>query len=165
MGTPGWAAPECAMGHGAVRGSDVFSFGIIVWEVLTFLQPSVAVTRDENTPAHVLEILEHEKGEVTSPVHAQADRASLVSVCESFKARALLCEMNLRPPIPTILPPSLGALLSRCWHKAPIERPDFDEVLSELDQDTLFYIFDHLTIPFAVFDQEEEEMVVGTGKL
>ena len=59
----------------------------------------------------------------------------------------------------------MGALLSRCWHKAPIERPDFDEVLSELDQDTLFYIFDHLTIPFAVFDQEEEEMVVGTGKL
>jgi serine/threonine protein kinase len=163
MGTPGWAAPECAMGHGAVKASDVFSFGIIMWEVLTFLQPSVVVARDEQTPVHVLEILDHEKEEVASPVHAQADRAVLVCVCEPFKAKSLLCDLNLRPPIPAILPPSLETLLVRCWDRAPAERPDFDEVLRELDQDTLFDIFDHVTIPFDVFDKNEG--VVGTGKL
>ena len=43
VGTPGWAAPEAIEGR-AVRPSDVFSFGTMLWEVLTWRPPSVLVT-------------------------------------------------------------------------------------------------------------------------
>ncbi len=163
MGTPGWAAPECAMGHGAVKASDVFSFGVIMWEVLTFLQPSVAVQTDEYMPPHAREILSHEKEEVglvTSPAHA--DRSLLVSVCDAVKARVFLCDMDLRPPIPAILPPAIDLVLQKCWDKNPTKRPDFDSILSELDQDGLFEVFDHLKIPFDIyFEEEGEENIIG----
>ena len=45
-GTPGWAAPECTkeQGGGSTKSSDVFSFGIIFWELLTWRPPSVFVS-------------------------------------------------------------------------------------------------------------------------
>jgi serine/threonine protein kinase len=43
-GTPGWAAPECIRELGSTKSSDVFSFGIIFWELLTWRPPSVFVT-------------------------------------------------------------------------------------------------------------------------
>lgn len=44
IGTAGWAAPESMLGKGASKMSDVFSFGIVVWELLTWRAPSVLVT-------------------------------------------------------------------------------------------------------------------------
>lgn len=46
VGTPGWGAPEALMGIGSSRLSDVFGFGIILWELLTWRAPSVLITRD-----------------------------------------------------------------------------------------------------------------------
>ncbi len=42
MGTAGWAAPEAIQGA-AKRASDVFSYGIMLWELLTWRPPSVLV--------------------------------------------------------------------------------------------------------------------------
>ncbi|CAI5514424.1 unnamed protein product [Closterium sp. Naga37s-1] len=39
-----------------------------------------------------------------------------------------------RPTIPASLPESLRSLIERCWHKSPKERPEFSEILSELDR-------------------------------
>ena len=46
MGTPGWAAPELVLGEGVSKASDVFSFGIILWELLTFRAPSVLINME-----------------------------------------------------------------------------------------------------------------------
>jgi len=43
VGTPGWAAPECLEGSMATKSSDVFSFGIILWELCTWIHPSIHV--------------------------------------------------------------------------------------------------------------------------
>jgi serine/threonine protein kinase len=43
-GTPGWAAPELIVGKGVSKASDVFSFGIILWELLTWRVPSIMVS-------------------------------------------------------------------------------------------------------------------------
>jgi serine/threonine protein kinase len=43
-GTAGWAAPEVITGKGSSRASDVFSYGIILWELLTWRCPSVLIT-------------------------------------------------------------------------------------------------------------------------
>ena len=44
MGTAGWAAPEMILGKGASKSSDVFSFGIVLWELLTWRVPSILIT-------------------------------------------------------------------------------------------------------------------------
>jgi serine/threonine protein kinase len=43
-GTAGWAAPETILGKGATKASDVFSFGIVLWELLTWRVPSVMIS-------------------------------------------------------------------------------------------------------------------------
>ena len=43
VGTPGWGAPEAIMGIACSRYSDVFGFGIILWELLTWKCPLVFV--------------------------------------------------------------------------------------------------------------------------
>lgn len=56
MGTAGWAAPEMILGKGGTQASDVFSFGIILWELLTWRVPSVLITvevlRDNSVKNH-----------------------------------------------------------------------------------------------------------------
>jgi serine/threonine protein kinase len=43
-GTAGWAAPETILGKGATKASDVFSFGVVLWELLTWRVPSVMIS-------------------------------------------------------------------------------------------------------------------------
>lgn len=43
VGTPGWAAPEALLGGEAGKPADVFSFAIVVWELLTWFPPAVLV--------------------------------------------------------------------------------------------------------------------------
>ncbi len=42
-GTPGWAAPESMLSKGSTIKADVFSFGIILWELLCWRHPMVQV--------------------------------------------------------------------------------------------------------------------------
>ena len=36
---PRWLAPEVLTGHSATAASDVFSFGVVLWELLTWQLP------------------------------------------------------------------------------------------------------------------------------
>lgn len=46
VGTPGWAAPEAIMGLSCTKMSDIFGFGIILWELCTWRPPLVLVYRE-----------------------------------------------------------------------------------------------------------------------
>ncbi|CAI7882828.1 unnamed protein product [Closterium sp. NIES-53] len=98
VGTYRWMAPE-AFGTSpwpVTHKADVYSFGIVLWEVLTGGVPF-------------------------------ADYSPL-------QAAVAVALNGARPTIPASLPESLRSLIERCWHKSPKERPEFSEILSELDR-------------------------------
>ncbi|CAN0400137.1 unnamed protein product, partial [Discosporangium mesarthrocarpum] len=45
-----------------------------------------------------------------------------------IQAAFAVARQGLRPKIPPGTPPSLAALISRCWHPAPSVRPTFMQV-------------------------------------
>lgn len=60
----------------------------------------------------------------------------------------------LRPEIPLYVPEVMAALMKRCWHKDPNERPEFSEVLKVISfvpfiiSATLFGLFTSLQATF-----------------
>jgi serine/threonine protein kinase len=165
IGTPGWAAPECVFGAGATKRSDVFSFGVIMWELVTFMQPSVMVLREENLSPHVARLLPQEAtpppslpGVVNSPVHTPGGEEKVtrgtvaVSICDPLRASTFLCELNYRPPVPALLPPALGAMMQKCWVEKHTERPHFEDILKELERADLYHAFDGLSLPLSIYD-------------
>ncbi|CAI5534163.1 unnamed protein product [Closterium sp. Naga37s-1] len=98
VGTYRWMAPE-AFGTSpwpVTHKADVYSFGIVLWEVLTGGVPF-------------------------------ADYSPL-------QAAVAVALNGARPTIPESLPESLRSLIQRCWDKTPKERPEFSEILTELDR-------------------------------
>lgn len=98
VGTYRWMAPE-AFGTSAwpvTHRSDVYSYGIVLWEMVTGGIPF-------------------------------ADYSPL-------QAAVAVALNGARPLIPGNCPGSLKSLIERCWHKVPKERPEFSEVLLELER-------------------------------
>jgi serine/threonine protein kinase/Flp pilus assembly protein TadD len=53
-GTPGYMAPELFYGGSPSKASDVFSFGVVIVQILTGKLPSLPSKRVKGTPAHAL---------------------------------------------------------------------------------------------------------------
>jgi serine/threonine protein kinase len=196
VGTPGWAAPECIEGLAATKTSDVFSFGIILWELCTWLHPSVhvPVTDLTSAPLSLLPGIEdwvglsnaghagagagggadhhhHQNHQGSSssqrnrlslsrilsglvgedPDSLRAGKATretfdkrisqlnpmqlvLIDTCEKQRARALMLDLNKRPPIPAQCHPVLASVMLRCWSTDQSSRPTFADIIVDLQR-------------------------------
>ena len=105
--SPRWLAPELLRGEDAGRPSDVYSFGIIMWELLTWQLPWAG------TGAH------------TIPVKVvQGDRPAVPD-------RGRLPGPNnhaFREGVYAYI-----ALMCRCWSDDPRDRPGFADVVRDLE--------------------------------
>jgi len=96
-GTPLWMAPEVMLSLELDEKTDIYSFGIVAWEVLSGGNP-----------------------------FEEYDDYDL------FKDA--ICELHVRPPIPSTMPAPLATLLQQCWAASPKVRPSCAEVLRALDR-------------------------------
>jgi len=94
VGSVQWAAPEVLLGQAYSNKCDLWSFGVVCWEVLT-----AAVPFDG-----------YEQTTVATKVAME----------------------GMRLPVPPSAPVRMLKLMARCWKTAAEERPDFQEVESEL---------------------------------
>ena len=114
-GTPGWIPPEELLGQAITTKADVFSFAMILWELLTCEEPFADRLRGPGVSESV-----------------QSMRQMEISV------------QNLRPEIPDNLrqlfniPEEqwtvLVGLIEKCWKTDAFERPDFAEVKTALEK-------------------------------
>lgn len=106
-GTILYCAPEVFQGMHYERSFDVYSFGIVLWEVLNRL-----VT-----------------GQYQRPYQEFANELRF-----DFQIVIQVTQNNLRPTIPGQSPDVLAALVEECWNRDSNERPDMPEVCDVLQE-------------------------------
>ncbi|XP_023662197.1 tyrosine-protein kinase JAK1-like [Paramormyrops kingsleyae] len=105
-----WYAPECLLHCKFYRASDVWSFGVTMYELLTYCEP-------EKSPMQVfLNMIGRTQGQMTV--------TRLVKILEEGK----------RLPCPPNCPEKVYTLLTKCWKSAPEERIDFKGLIKEFEK-------------------------------
>ncbi|KAG2422828.1 hypothetical protein HXX76_015770 [Chlamydomonas incerta] len=110
MYSPRWQSPEYLEGKEYATATDVFSFGVVLWEVVTLQTPwESELHQYENKGLKVLE-----------PVFIHEE------VVTKNKRLAFPEPATLEPALPELA--QLVALCERCWHKDPRSRPRMTEL-------------------------------------
>ena len=99
---PAWSAPEILRGHDYNEKVDVYSFAIVIWELLTRKIPYKDV---------------EELKQFEDPHEAIA---------------FAVAEHEMRPEIPEWCPEPLGTLMEHCWSDDNYSRPDFNGIIKYL---------------------------------
>lgn len=94
-GTYRWMAPEMYKHKPYGRKVDVYSFGLLLWELVTGSLPY-----EDMTP---------------------------------LQAAFAVVNKNLRPAIPLSCPAALKRLIEQCWSWSPEKRPEFQQIVSILE--------------------------------
>ncbi|KAK9837125.1 hypothetical protein WJX81_004755 [Elliptochloris bilobata] len=102
---PRWLAPEVLVGGGHTPASDVYAFGIVMWEVLTCLLPWGNCS----------------PWQVVINVTKRGKRPDVPPAAELVGPRFDLAAMSC-----------YVALMKRCWTENPAARPDFGEIACAL---------------------------------
>lgn len=102
-GTPQWLAPEVGEGEVYSKAADVFSFGVVLWEIAARQLPYA----EDNIINPSLFMAQISKG--LRPPLGSIQAAANLEVSDRFMA-----------------------LVVRCWHPSAGQRPSFDLILAEL---------------------------------
>mmetsp|Transcript_112393 Transcript_112393/g.168225 ORF Transcript_112393/g.168225 Transcript_112393/m.168225 type:complete len:469 (+) Transcript_112393:64-1470(+) len=97
-------APEIYFGKNFSEQSDLYSFGIVLWEIVNRLL----------------------KGKYEQPF-SDSDEISF-----HFQVIVQSAKKNRRPAIPSTCPTSIVELMQRCWHKEPSQRTSVYQVSEDL---------------------------------
>ncbi|KAG6747049.1 hypothetical protein POTOM_049425 [Populus tomentosa] len=151
-GTYRWMAPEMIKEKHHTKKVDVYSFGIVLWELLTALIPFDNMTPEQAAFAvcQKLDISIPQpcsNGNVPLLLRGYHDWSPDVFLSHSsqFSTHASNCGQhddgnedmvvvqNARPPLSPKCPLAFSHLINRCWSSNPGKRPHFDEIVAILE--------------------------------
>ncbi|EMS64397.1 Serine/threonine-protein kinase HT1 [Triticum urartu] len=147
-GTYRWMAPEVIEHKPYDHKADVFSFGILLWELLTGkipyeyltpLQAAVGVVQKTWILTQFIISTNHNNDRICFGL-LRTDNITWFEFLLSHDIMGfqdmisvnILLGMGLRPTIPKNAHAKLAELLQKCWQQDPAERPDFSEILEAL---------------------------------
>ena len=113
-GSPAWTAPEVLRGLQYDESADVFSFGIVLWEILSRKPPY--------------------EGMSPNVIIGKGKQLSLDTI-NRFSNHLLLSvipENGMRPSIPEGSDPAYVRLMTQCWDDVPSRRPSFHQIIETL---------------------------------
>ncbi|GLI68459.1 hypothetical protein VaNZ11_012881, partial [Volvox africanus] len=103
--SPRWQSPEYLAGHDYSCPTDVFSFAVVIWEVVTLQRPWDAELQD-------------------------ARCESMAMIRMYAEGKRLEFPKNVQPDLPVLQ--QIKELCERCWLEEPQERPSMRQVADEL---------------------------------
>lgn len=104
-GTVHWIAPEILSGGVAGKSSDVWSFGVVMWELVTHQKPYEEFKFASQVQDHV-----SGGGRLSLPIESPAEYAALFSSCYTTEA-------HLRPTFDDIVARLRQIQISRSWRR------------------------------------------------
>ncbi|MEQ2184544.1 Ephrin type-A receptor 3 [Goodea atripinnis] len=105
-----WTAPEAIAYRKFTSASDVWSYGIVMWEVISYGERPYWEMSNQDV----------------SPKHAN------ITPCSVFVIKAI--DEGYRLPAPMDCPVVLHQLMLDCWEKGRSDRPKFGQIVTILDK-------------------------------
>ena len=120
---PRWVAPEVLAGGPASAAGDVFAFGLVLWELLTWSLPWADLG-----PWQVVLAVVERRARLPLPAVMLGDGGAGAPPSPS----PLLQDAALPPGGLPAAAAAYGALIRACWADDPASRPDFGAVIASL---------------------------------
>ncbi|KAG6754060.1 hypothetical protein POTOM_042068 [Populus tomentosa] len=151
-GTYRWMAPEMIKEKHHTKKVDVYSFGIVLWELLTAMTPFDNMTPEQAAFAvcqkvnssdsfYWMMVMTNGSGADSS---TEMHLPHMLEHCDYNQSHVPV--PNARPPLPPKCPLAFSHLINRCWSSNPDKRPHFDQIVAilesyseSLEQDAEFF--------------------------
>ncbi|KAG7313053.1 hypothetical protein JYU34_000135 [Plutella xylostella] len=135
-GTVAWMAPEIIRHEPCSERVDVWSYGVVLWELLTQEVPYKKVDA-RPVLAHYGVGAEGELARVRgTPAAEGPDIEALRAKYQNLEAHAIMWGVGTNTvslPIPSTCPESLQLLMAQCWNRVPRNRPPFKIIVAHLE--------------------------------
>lgn len=146
IGSHGWASPEVFKGEYYGTSADIFSFGIVMWQMLLNQPKPFILNKDEDYRDSQIQLIQGERpiipnlNEIEQVQQVQVkNNSQSIKKKQKEKKKAELLDYNnlLEPSIRNDLKENIGiyvSLMQKCWSQYPASRPSGNEIIALLRQ-------------------------------